>query len=170
MSIRKIKLEVEGTNIRLGYCIKEWNKICFVSGNIIYLRQGGGPMRKILPAVSFILLSVLLANAQSTVGDEKSIESSAFRNEKSLIKAKVDVFPNPAIENVFVRIESPEFEKVEFELFNIIGTTMKIDIEEIEKDYFRIGIKELPAGYYLLMVKDPVKRFNQAFKIHKTNK
>lgn len=127
-------------------------------------------MRKILPAVLFILLTVLHANAQSTLGDEKSIESSSFHNEKSFQKTKVDVFPNPAIENVFVRIESTEFEKVDFELFNIIGTTMKIEIEEIEKDYFRIGIKELPAGYYLLMVKDPVKRFNKAFKIHKTNK
>jgi hypothetical protein len=154
----------------LGYCIKEWNKICFVFGNIIYLRQGGEPMRKILPAVLFTFLTVLFANAQSTVGDEKSIESSVFHNEKSIQKTKVEVFPNPAIDNVFVRIESTEFEKVDFELFNIIGTSMKIDIEELEKDYFRIGIKELPAGYYLLMVKDPVKRFNQAFKIHKTNK
>jgi hypothetical protein len=127
-------------------------------------------MIKILPAVLLLFLSVLIARAQSAVGDEKSIESSAFHNDKTLQKTKVEVFPNPAVDNVFVRIESHEFDKVDFELFNIIGTSMKIDIEEIEKDYFRIGLKELPTGYYLLMVKDPVKRYNQAFKIHKTSK
>jgi hypothetical protein len=127
-------------------------------------------MKKILPVVLCIFLTILVAKAQSTVGDEKSIESSAFHNDKTFQKSKVEVFPNPAIDNVFVRIASPEFEKVDFELFNIIGTTMKIEIEEIERDYFRIGIKDLPSGYYLLMVKDPVKRYNQAFKIHKTNK
>jgi hypothetical protein len=127
-------------------------------------------MKKLLPAILFLFLTVSFVAAQSTVGDDKTNDPAAFQNERIISKLKVEVYPNPAIDNVFVKIDAPEFGKVEFELFNIIGMTMKFDTEEIDKNYFRIGIKELPPGYYLLMVKEPVKRFNQAFKIHKTNK
>ena len=127
-------------------------------------------MNKILPAILFSLCIFSFASAQSSLGDDKSAMSSPFQNDRMIQKPKVEVYQNPAVENIFVRIESQDAGKIEIEFFNIIGSSLKVETEELEKNYYRIGIKELPAGYYLLMVKDPVKRFSQAFKIHKTNK
>ena len=125
---------------------------------------------KILPAVLSLILSVSIASAQSTLGNNKEGNSYGFSSDLPEAKLKIDVYPNPAIENVFIRIESEEPQKIEFELYNIIGASLKIEPEQIEQNYFKIGIKELPAGYYLLMVMDPSQHYNQAFKIHKASK
>ncbi|HLF36068.1 MAG TPA: T9SS type A sorting domain-containing protein [Cyclobacteriaceae bacterium] len=127
-------------------------------------------MKRFIPVVICLFLSISAASAQSVLENDRAPRAVSFQADNSIPRPRIDVFPNPAIENIFVRIETGDLGKVEFELFNIIGTSIKIETEEIEKDYFRIGVKELPAGYYLLMVKDPVKRFNQAFKVHKANK
>lgn len=128
-------------------------------------------MKKILPALLFILIAISYSFAQSAGGnrDGKLLGFSDLRDQNKPA-IKIDVFPNPAIDNVFVRLESSEHPKVEFEMYNIIGSTLKVESEEIERNYYKIGIKELPAGYYLLMVKDPVAHITQAFKIHKANK
>ena len=128
-------------------------------------------MKKILPAILFLFVTFSYVSAQSLNRDrdDKWIGFAGFK-DKDDQKIKIDVFPNPAIDNVFVRLESQDHPKIEFELYNIIGTTLNVETEEIERNYYKIGVKELPAGYYLLMVKDPVKHYAQAFKIHKANK
>ena len=130
-------------------------------------------MNRILPAILLILLSCSYVTAQTERGDRDDGTMAGFHSiqaEKAEPKLKIDVFPNPAVENIFVRIDSPEELKLQFELYNIIGATLHVDPEEIERNYYKIGVKELPAGYYLLMVKDQDQHFNQAFKIHKANK
>ena len=116
------------------------------------------------------ILTFSLAAAQSTAGNDSGLGAVVFQNEKADLRNQIEVYPNPAVDNVFVKITASDLEKVEFELFNIIGAGMKIETEEISKNYYRVGVKELPAGYYLLMVKDPAKHFSRAFKIHKANK
>ena len=130
-------------------------------------------MKKILPAILLVIGTFSYSAAQSNRGDrddDKKAVFAGFQSEKDDSKVKIDVFPNPAFENVFVRIVSNDHPNVKFELYNIIGTTLNVENEEIERNYYKIGLKEFPAGYYLLMVKDPDKHYNQAFKIHKSNK
>ena len=130
-------------------------------------------MNKLIPAILLLLFTFSYATAQSNGGDKDDsnmVGYPGFQGERLEPKLKIDVFPNPAIDNIFVRINTPNEPNFQFELYNIIGATLHVEPEEIERNYYKISVKELPAGYYLLMIKDPDQHFNQAFKIHKANK
>jgi hypothetical protein len=125
-------------------------------------------MKKLLLFASiFFLLIGITTNAQSTFTDEQSQELPYFQNEQIISKNKIEIFPNPASEFIYIKINNSEFENIEMELFNIIGNSLSFELEEIEKNSYRIKVEDFPPGYYLLMIKDPIKRFNQAFKFHK---
>lgn len=124
-------------------------------------------MKKALLLLMTCFFFTVISQAQSEYTDDKGMELPYFQNDKLIQKNKIEVYPNPAIENIYIKIENSELEKVEFELFNIIGNSLDIQPEEISKNNFKIKVEEFPAGYYLLIVKDPITRFNQAFKFHK---
>ena len=46
---------------------------------------------------------------------------------------------------------------------------VSFDLKEIEKNSYRIKVEVFPPGYYLLMIKDPIKRFNQAWLLDPNN-
>lgn len=121
----------------------------------------------------FLLLIIIFMGfigdslAQAEYPNDKGIEMPYFQNDKILLKNKIEIYPNPAVENIYVKIENSELKKVEFELFNIIGSSLDIKPEEISKNIYKINVDEYPPGYYLLIIKDPITRFNQAFKFHK---
>jgi len=124
-------------------------------------------MRKVLLLIFTCFFFTVFSQAQGEFGGEKGMEVPYFQNDQIIQKNKIEIYPNPAVENIFVKIENSELDKVEFELFNIIGNSLDIEPEEISKNHFKIKVEEFPAGYYLLIVKDPITRFNQAFKFHK---
>lgn len=124
-------------------------------------------MKKTLLLIFTCFFFTAVSQAQSGAGGENGAEMPYFQNDKLIEKNKIDVYPNPAVENIYIKIENSNLEKVEFELFNIIGNSLDIQPEEISKNNFKIKVEEFPAGYYLLIVKDPITRFNQAFKFHK---
>jgi hypothetical protein len=123
-------------------------------------------MRKAL--LSVILCTLFSASlAQSTFQQEQDGELPYFQNDRIELKNQIDIYPNPAAKDIFIKIENSELENIEFELYNIIGTSLKFEKEEITRNHFKFSIEEFPPGYYLLIVKDPVARFNKAFKFHK---
>ena len=125
-------------------------------------------MKKLLLfAFIFYLFIGNTTTAQSTFTDEQSGELPYFQDDQIISKNKIEIYPNPAVENIFVKIDNSELENVEIELFNIIGNSLSFEMEVIEKNYFRIKVGDFPPGYYLLIIKDPIKRFNKAFKFHK---
>ena len=124
-------------------------------------------MKEVLLIVILCFFSFGVSQAQSEYTEEKNMETSYFQNDKIVLKNKIEIYPNPAVENIFIKIENSELEKVEFELFNIIGNSLDIEPEEISKNTFKINVEEFPAGYYLIIIKDPITRFNQAFKFNK---
>ena len=117
--------------------------------------------------VLLLLFTFLFFSFISLAQGERNEQSSYFQNDQALEKNKIEIYPNPAVESIFVKIENSDLQKVEFEMFNIIGNSLNINPEEISSNNFKINVDEFPAGYYLLIVKDPVTRFNQAFKFHK---
>lgn len=121
------------------------------------------PMNKVLLLLFLCLNFSFFSFAQS----ENNVELPYFQNDQIIERNKIEIFPNPAVEHIFVKIENSELQKVEFELFNIIGNSLDIKPEEISRNTYKINVEEYPAGYYLLIVKDPITRFNQAFKFHK---
>lgn len=124
-------------------------------------------MKKLLLFAYIFFFLFGIVDAQSTFNEEQSVNFSTLQDDQIISKNKIEIFPNPAVENVYVKIDNSELENVEIELFNIIGNSLAIEIEEIEHNYFKIKVEDFPPGYYLLIIKDPIKRFNQAFKFHK---
>ncbi len=124
-------------------------------------------MKKLLLCLITYFILIGITQGQSEYADEKSLELPYFQNDKIILKNKVEIYPNPAVENIFIRIDNSDLDNVEIELFNIIGNSLKIEVEEISKNNFKIKVEDFPQGYYLLIIKDPIKRFNQAFKFHK---
>ncbi|MEK6480722.1 T9SS type A sorting domain-containing protein [Catalinimonas sp. 4WD22] len=69
----------------------------------------------------------------------------------------VVVYPNPAEENIFVRLDliDPSFtysSEIDLEIRSLLGTPMPVEAERIDANRFRILTADFPAGYYLLIV------------------
>jgi hypothetical protein len=79
----------------------------------------------------------------------------------------VEFYPNPSHDDLNVRINDSNLQNVEFEVYNIIGNSIKIEVEEIARDHYRIPVRSLSPGYYLLVVQDKENRFKQAYKFQK---
>jgi len=124
-------------------------------------------MNKLLLSALTYFLLIGIASAQASFDGEQGVSMPYSQEDQATTKNKIEIFPNPAVDYIYVKIHNSELENVEMELFNIIGNSLALDLEEIEKNSYRIKVEDLPPGYYLLMIKDPIQRFNQAFKFHK---
>jgi len=117
-------------------------------------------MKKILILLSFILLSW-------GVFAQSGRDFSAFGNELLELKNTVEIYPNPSVDFLNVKIENSDLEKTELIVHNIIGSRFKVDIEKTEDAKYRIDVRNLPPGYYLLSIKDPITEFSKTFKFLK---
>jgi len=89
-------------------------------------------------------------------------------NTESLqMEVEVDLYPNPAIDFLNVTLKNSQLKNVEFEIYNIIGNKMDFEIDAVNANNYKINVKEFHSGYYLLILKDPVSRFNKAYKFRK---
>ena len=66
----------------------------------------------------------------------------------------VKIFPNPATDYLSVKFETPLAKTVKMTLHNIIGNILELESEIVDDYEIRIRVKELPAGVYLLAVRD----------------
>ena len=122
-------------------------------------------MKKLLLVSLFIFSISGFTLAQNEMAESRE-GLQPFQGDKLVIN-KIEIYPNPAVQNVYIKIENSELESLEIEMFNIIGNSIRFEYEEITKDNFKINVEEFPPGYYLLVIKDPITRFSQAFKFHK---
>lgn len=75
------------------------------------------------------------------------------RTSTSMIKS-AQVFPNPAVEFVNIRLEEVNVNDVKFSLHNLIGNKIEFESEIINEHEIRIKVKDLSTGYYLVTLKD----------------
>ncbi|WP_436515245.1 T9SS type A sorting domain-containing protein [Ekhidna sp. To15] len=81
-------------------------------------------------------------------------------------EAQISIYPNPAIEHIFIQVEG-DFDNAQFELNSMIGNKLQIKPEEVGIGKYKIQVKDLATGYYFLIVKDEAKRFRKAYKFLK---
>lgn len=79
----------------------------------------------------------------------------------------VQVFPNPAVEFVHVRVDDFDASEVVLSLHNLIGNQVPVESEVIGEHEIRVRVKDLDAGYYLIALKDKSSRFRGTFKFVK---
>lgn len=79
----------------------------------------------------------------------------------------VHIFPYPAVEYVSVRLTDMPVSKMKLTVLNILGSTMQTETELVDEHELRIRIKELPAGYYFIALKDEDTQYHGTFKFLK---
>ena len=125
-------------------------------------------MKGVFLTIIFFISMTSWVVAQSALTNDYQRPETPTVNEKNIVTVNhIDLYPNPVSDYLNIKIENSTLENVEFELYNIIGASLKIDVEERGTNNYKIDIKDLYPGYYLLIVKDPIKRFNKSFKFQK---
>ncbi|HBH25603.1 MAG TPA: hypothetical protein DDY13_19570 [Cytophagales bacterium] len=122
-------------------------------------------MAKLLRIV--IILFLLTHYIQGQNVPENVAAEQQFPNEAISIEQRISFYPNPVDEFLHINLGELDLKNVEFELYNIIGSDMPVDIEKLNRAEFRVNMKEYRSGYYLIVIKDEVKRFNKAYKFQK---
>jgi hypothetical protein len=124
--------------------------------------------KKATSTILIIVLSLSVILAQNSRSTSKSnAEMPEFSSETLKLDEGIELYPNPTSDFLNVTVKKQDLEKVEFEMYNIIGNSLNIEIEEVSSHSYKINVKDFNPGYYLLVVKDPFSRFNQVVKFQK---
>ena len=98
----------------------------------------------------------------------QSGEVHRFRNES--LEARVNdvkLFPNPTVEHLSVRIDNSTLAEATFTVHNIIGNIVDADVEKVGESEYKIKVKDLAPGYYLLAIRDEKGYFKETYKFLK---
>lgn len=114
------------------------------------------------------LLSALMITLAGTASFAQSGEVNRFKNESLEPKTNViKLFPNPTIDFITVSIDNATLAKVGFTVHNIIGNVVYSEIEKVGEQEYKINVKDLPPGYYLLAIRDEQGYFKETYKFLK---
>jgi len=91
----------------------------------------------------------------------------SFGNELLVQKNKIEIFPNPSVDFLNVHIKNSDLKNAVITVHNIIGSKFEIEVEITNENQYRIDVRDLPRGYYLLAVKDATSKFSKTFKFLK---
>ncbi len=97
----------------------------------------------------------------------QSFTEAPIAGQKVELVNKVELFPNPTTEFIYVEIHESTLNNPKFEMFSIIGTKVNLKVEKINSNKYKIPVKDYASGYYMLILKDEGARFSQAFKFAK---
>jgi hypothetical protein len=116
----------------------------------------------------FILFLVITASyGQNSAVDQDNSDIPKLNTKSLQIETSVEVYPNPASDFINITLKNSKLEKVEIEMYNIIGNKVDFEMEQVNSYNYKANVKNLQSGYYLLVIKDQVNRFNKAYKFRK---
>ena len=117
-------------------------------------------MRILLLVIGFLAFT-LSSYAQS------GQDFASFGDELLVQKNKVEIFPNPSVDYLNVHIKNSDLTNTVLIIHSIIGSKFELEIEKVGVDEYRVDVRDLPKGYYLLSVKDAPADFSKTFKFLK---
>lgn len=110
-----------------------------------------------------LFLLMLLLAATVAVAQQKE---ELAQPERVFIKA-VTLFPNPATDYLSVKFEEPHARAMHVVVHNIVGNVLAIETELVDAYEVRVRVKELPAGYYFLALRDEQTQAKSTYKFLK---
>ena len=115
-------------------------------------------MKGLKPFLIFLLFSFLAVSGygQSNTG------LSDFGSDPGVEANEIVLFPTLVVNELNVVIKNSTLGTLSFELYNIIGNSQKFDVERVDENHYKIQMKDLPKGYYLLSVVDEGNNFKKA--------
>lgn len=112
-------------------------------------------LKSVLVVVGVFIVSVAMAQGERT--DYASVD----------LAKQVKLYPNPAIEFLTVKFETPQAKKVKLVLHSIIGNELETESEIVDEFEVRVRVKDLSTGFYLLSIKNNETGFKGAYKFLK---
>jgi hypothetical protein len=111
----------------------------------------------------FFLIVVLFCLTFSVKAQSVQEDVSLSQNPTS----KVELFPNPTIDFLTVRLEGVSVRNLNISLRNIIGNEMPLDVEYLAENEFKVKVKDFGTGYYLIAMQDEKSGFKGTYKFIK---
>jgi len=71
----------------------------------------------------------------------------SFPPDPSQVTKLVKIFPNPAVEYLNVKFETPKARVIKLTLHNIIGNPIEVESELIDEYEIRLRVKDLPTAF-----------------------
>ena len=125
-------------------------------------------MKKVTSTILALIFFMSILLAQNTpLSNESRAEMPEFSKSNLQLTTKIELYPNPTSDFITITIDREKLKSVEFEMYNIIGNHMNIALEQEDYRQFKINVRDYNPGYYLLVVKDPITRYNQVVKFQK---
>ena len=115
---------------------------------------------KFIGFVSFLLIAGTAAFAQTG-------ELNRFSNEELDAVNTIQLFPNPAVEILKVRIKNSTLKSPSVIVHNIIGSEIKVEVNQLSDEEFSLKVEDLTPGYYLVAIKDEEGHFKETYKFLK---
>lgn len=131
-------------------------------------------MRKALIYISLSLLGISgLPLSPDSHAKHSPVIVREYVDNPSNDDADAPVYPNPATDHIFVRLDkinpSMGTGTFDFEIRSILGNSMPVNSERTNTYNYRIDTSDYPVGYYLLVVRcdDCKAQGNSARKVFK---
>jgi hypothetical protein len=88
--------------------------------------------------------------------------TSAEKTKKEIVKTKTNIYPNPAVDRLFIELSS-EIESADISIVNLLGTTVKTYKGLNNK--FEVRLNDFETGYYFVKIESNAKtEYHKIFK------
>jgi len=119
-------------------------------------------MKKLTAILILLLTAGLFSGAFAQGSGEIGFRSNSLSEVN-----KVEIFPNPSVDFLNIEINNSKMNNPILELYSIIGNVVKVELESIANNKFRINVSSIPAGYYLISIRDEQTQFKETYKFLK---
>ncbi len=125
-------------------------------------------MRKLLLLSIILLLTASIGFSQESKEGRGYVGENNNLTQRSLdLEQIVEIYPNPAIDFLNIDIKGEDLVQIEFEVYDIIGNSLKVSPEKLSNNKYRVPVGDLHSGYYMLIITDPYSRYRRIFKFGK---
>ena len=114
-----------------------------------------------------LFLTIQFSFGQAISDQDDKSELPKLRTESLKVETDIDLFPNPAVDFLNITLKNSKLEQVQIEMYNVIGNKLDFEFDAVSSNNYKVNVKELRAGYYLIIIKDPITRYNKAYKFRK---
>ena len=115
-------------------------------------------MKKIVLSLFFVITALSFATAQ---------RGEIYPANENALETAVSIYPNPAVEYLTVEFDLEEELNVSFQLYNILGTQLTVKPEKEDENLYKLDVRTLNDGYYMLVMKQEGTNNTRAFKFLK---
>lgn len=105
--------------------------------------------------LSLLLISQISVNmlfSKSTDNTNDSFTKEIVSDIEFEIIEKLDVYPNPADDYIYVKLEKGVKQEIKLEVMSFIGNKMNASSEKIEDDLYKLSLRNIPSGHYYVII------------------